>query len=95
MEAENNVRPVIEPFKFPQSLHQSQRYNLLCTVVKGDPPIKVEWFKDGQRLLMGSLPRTNIIHVTDYSVTLAFESVQTDHRGLITFTFSNRIESAY
>ncbi|UXI20602.1 Brain-specific angiogenesis inhibitor 1 [Sarcoptes scabiei] len=83
------VRPVIEPFKFPQSLHQSQRYNLLCTVVKGDPPIKVEWFKDGQRLLMGSLPRTNIIHVTDYSVTLAFESVQTDHRGNYTCIASN------
>ena len=35
------VRPVIEPFSFPKSLHQSQRYNLLCTVVKGDQPIQV------------------------------------------------------
>ncbi|KAH7636186.1 mdscam3 [Dermatophagoides farinae] len=83
------VRPVIEPFKFPQSLHQSQRYNLLCTVVKGDPPIKVEWYKDGKKLTIGSLPHTNIIHVTDYSVTLAFESVQPDHRGNYTCVASN------
>ncbi|KAH9415976.1 hypothetical protein DERP_000471, partial [Dermatophagoides pteronyssinus] len=83
------VRPVIEPFKFPQSLHQSQRYNLLCTVVKGDPPIKVEWYKDGKKLSIGSFPHTNIIHVTDYSVTLAFESVQPDHRGNYTCVASN------
>ncbi|KAH9406242.1 hypothetical protein TYRP_013848, partial [Tyrophagus putrescentiae] len=74
------VRPVIEPFKFPKSLHQSQRYNLLCTVVKGDPPIKIEWFKDGKKLTAGTLAKTNIIHVTEYSVTLAFESVQPEHR---------------
>ena len=35
------MRPIIEPFSFPKSLHQSQRYNLLCTVVKGDQPIQV------------------------------------------------------
>ena len=43
--------------------------------------IQVEWYKDGKKLTIGSLPHTNIIHVTDYSVTLAFESVQPDHRG--------------
>lgn len=43
--------------------------------------IQVEWYKDGKKLSIGSFPHTNIIHVTDYSVTLAFESVQPDHRG--------------
>ncbi|KAI2811059.1 hypothetical protein BLOT_002229 [Blomia tropicalis] len=88
------VRPVIEPFKFPKSLHQSQRYNLLCTVVKGDPPVKIEWYKDGRKLITGMLGKTNIIHVTEYSVTLAFESVQPEHRGNYTCVASNSAGSS-
>jgi hypothetical protein len=29
----------------------------------------------------GFLQKTNLIHVTEYSLTLAFESVQPEHRG--------------
>lgn len=42
---------------------------------------QIEWHKDGKKLSNGVLSKTNLIHVTEYSLTLAFESVQPDHRG--------------
>lgn len=50
---------------------------------------QIEWFKDGQKLTAGKLAKINIIHVTEYSVTLAFESVQPEHRGNYSCVASN------
>lgn len=44
------VRPEIEPFSFPKSLHEGQRFNVLCSVTKGDSPVQIRWYK-GARLL--------------------------------------------
>lgn len=44
------VRPEIEPFSFPKSLHKGQRFTVLCSVTKGDPPVQIRWYK-GTRLL--------------------------------------------
>lgn len=44
---QNAVPPVVEPFQFAKSLHRSQRYNVMCTVVRGDLPVLIRWFKDG------------------------------------------------
>lgn len=40
--------PVVEPFTFAKSLHRGQRYNIMCTVVRGDLPVQIRWFKDGR-----------------------------------------------
>lgn len=42
--------PVVEPFSFAKSLHRGQRYNIMCTVVRGDLPVSIRWFKDGRPL---------------------------------------------
>jgi hypothetical protein len=42
------VPPVVEPFTFAKSLHRGQRYNIMCTVTRGDLPVSIRWFKDGQ-----------------------------------------------
>lgn len=42
--------PVVEPFSFAKSLHRGQRYNIMCTVVRGDLPVSIHWFKDGRLL---------------------------------------------
>lgn len=46
-----SVPPVVEPFSFAKSLHRGQRYNIMCTVVHGDLPVSIRWFKDGRLLL--------------------------------------------
>lgn len=38
----------MEPFSFAKSLHRGQRYNIMCTVVRGDLPVAIRWFKDGR-----------------------------------------------
>jgi hypothetical protein len=42
------VPPVVEPFTFAKSLHRGQRYNIMCMVTRGDLPVSIRWFKDGQ-----------------------------------------------
>lgn len=42
------VPPVVEPLAFAKSLHRGQRYNIMCTVTRGDLPVSIRWFKDGR-----------------------------------------------
>lgn len=45
---------MVEPFSFPKSLHRGQRYNVMCTVTRGDLPVSIRWFKDGQLIGPGA-----------------------------------------
>ena len=45
-----SIRPEIDGFVFPKSLQEGQRWNALCSVTKGDPPISIKWYKDGRIL---------------------------------------------
>lgn len=45
-----SVPPVVEPLSFAKSLHRGQRYNIMCTVVRGDLPVSIRWYKDGRQL---------------------------------------------
>ena len=101
------MKPVIDPFTFSKSLHEGQRYNVLCSVTRGDSPLTIKWFKDG-RLLGPSAgghqinlaspaaeySGINVIPITEYSSTLIFESLRPDHRGNYTCQASNRAGSA-
>ncbi|XP_022699734.1 Down syndrome cell adhesion molecule-like protein 1 homolog [Varroa jacobsoni] len=73
------VKPVLVPFSFPQSLHQGQRFNVLCTVSKGDSPIHIRWYKDEQRL--SATEGVSILNVTEFSSTLIFNELQPHHKG--------------
>lgn len=81
------VRPFIESFQFPNPLHQGQRYSVLCTVTKGDPPVDIKWFKDGRKIKKEQ--GVQIIDVAKFSSTLVFESVAPEHRGNYTCVASN------
>ncbi|XP_054706600.1 cell adhesion molecule DSCAML1-like [Uloborus diversus] len=91
------VRPVIDPFTFPQSLQQGQRYSVLCTVTQGDPPVRMQWIKDGAHsFIAGSSHASSSVAegvralaVTPYSLTLVFESLSPEHRGNYTCMASN------
>ncbi|KAG9510067.1 Down syndrome cell adhesion molecule-like protein, partial [Fragariocoptes setiger] len=42
------VAPAVEPFAFAKNLHKGQRYNVMCTITRGDPPVSIRWLKDGR-----------------------------------------------
>ncbi|KAL3210777.1 hypothetical protein MRX96_036877 [Rhipicephalus microplus] len=75
------VRPAIVPFSFPESLHQGQRYNVLCTVSKGDAPVHITWYKDGVPVSTAGLASASVLNVTEFSSTLIFEKLLPEHRG--------------
>lgn len=80
------VRPVIDPFSFPKSLQQGQRYTILCSVSQGDLPVAMQWFKDGRLIssasgLLPDLAGVGVIHVSPFASNLVFESLRPEHRG--------------
>lgn len=83
------VRPVIEPFNFPTSLQSGQRFNVLCSVIKGDPPIKIKWYKDGDLITSNDGKGIQVMEVTDFSSSLVFGSLGPQHRGNYTCLASN------
>ncbi|GBM32865.1 Down syndrome cell adhesion molecule-like protein Dscam2 [Araneus ventricosus] len=84
------VKPLIEPFTFPKSLQTGQRFSVLCTITEGDPPIQIQWIKDGvQSLLSSSQDGVRSVVVTPFSTTLVFESLAPEHRGNYTCVASN------
>ncbi|RWS27171.1 neural cell adhesion molecule L1-like protein [Leptotrombidium deliense] len=79
------VRPEIEAFSFSSTLQQGQRYNTLCSVIKGDPPVMIEWHKNGRPITKASndpqFAGINIAHVNEYSLSLSFDSLRPEHSG--------------
>ncbi|XP_039276469.1 Down syndrome cell adhesion molecule-like protein Dscam2 [Nilaparvata lugens] len=42
--------PEIQPFHFPEKLQEGKRTQLSCTIVSGDFPIDISWYKDSRPL---------------------------------------------
>lgn len=94
--------PVVEPFSFAKSLHRGQRYNIMCTVVRGDLPVTIRWFRDGRPLTSDASSASDtpsqasdtnsvvaIKQLDPYSSTLTFGSLQSAHRGVYTCEAQN------
>lgn len=41
------IPPVLAPILAPPQLKEGQRNVLTCSVLEGDPPVHIEWYKDG------------------------------------------------
>lgn len=88
-DANVTVLPVVDPFALPKSLHQGQRYTILCSVSKGDLPLEIKWYKDGRQIKVPDFPGINVIHVSQFSSNLVFESLRPEHRGNYSCEASN------
>lgn len=89
------VPPQVEPFAFAKSLHRGQRYNIMCTVVRGDLPVDINWFKDGRPLSASdAASHVQIKQLDPYSSTLTFGSLQLAHRGVYTCEATNEAGKA-
>ncbi|KAL1430242.1 hypothetical protein MTO96_015186 [Rhipicephalus appendiculatus] len=52
--------PQITPFGFQANLHEGMRAGLTCLVHAGDPPIRIEWLRDGKPLVPGAYPLPDV-----------------------------------
>ncbi|XP_054713933.1 cell adhesion molecule Dscam2-like [Uloborus diversus] len=84
--------PVIEPFHIPEAIEEGARSKLLCSVTKGDPPITIQWLKDGKPL-PADLEVTETV-LDEFSKALLFPRAELRHRGNYTCTARNMAASA-
>lgn len=83
-------KPTISPFRFPASLTEGMSVITTCSVLTGDPPIHVEWFKDSLPLDLGSL-NVHRNEMGDLGSSLVFRSVGQSHAGNYTCLARNRV----
>lgn len=90
-----HVAPVISPFNSPPNLREGMRSMLTCSVLEGDAPIRIEWFKDG-KLLSSLTPSRNvkIDSSNEFSSTLFIANVSFDDSGNYTCRAENAHASA-
>ncbi|RWS30283.1 cell adhesion molecule-like protein, partial [Leptotrombidium deliense] len=84
------VAPRIEPFLISNNVNIGQRLSITCTVIKGDPPILIKWLKNGQ-LINEHDAFVSIHHLADYSSTILFKSINSEHKGNYTCSATNEV----
>ena len=84
------VPPTIMPFNWPQFV-TGHRAVLSCTVQTGDLPITITWHWNGKELT-NSVGMS--IHQLEFSSSVSFRSVTTDHRGRYNCVAENRAGKA-
>lgn len=83
-------KPTISPFRFPATLTEGMSVITTCSILTGDPPIHVDWFKDSLPLDLGTL-NVHRNEMGDLGSSLVFRSVGQSHAGNYTCTARNRV----
>lgn len=81
------VPPIIEPFSFQEGLSEGMRTRTVCGVSKGDAPLFISWFKDGEPL--PSILGANVTSLDQYSSLLSIPSLSSIHTGDYSCVASN------
>lgn len=63
-----------------------------CLVSRGDPPISIQWFKDGHSLTQATAAAQDIVlqDIDEYASFLAIASLNVHHAGNYTCLASNK-----
>lgn len=72
-------RPEILPFLFPTEVKEGQPLQVGCTILTGDEPISIQWYKDGHPLV--SSPKFMINKVTPRMTLLVLQDASSEHTG--------------
>lgn len=83
--------PRVTPFEFPRDIMVGSRTKVMCSISRGDPPIKFQWLKDGVEIVKSGNNDNNGLRVEsneDYTI-LSIESVSMSHAGNYTCQVTN------
>ena len=84
--------PEIQPFNFPEEVEGVQLLQVMCTVIKGDDPVTIQWIKDGSPLQPSSLFMIN--EVSSRMSLLILSKVGSHHSGNYTCNAFNTVGQA-
>ncbi|XP_054158871.1 cell adhesion molecule DSCAM-like [Oppia nitens] len=80
--------PVISPFMFSDNLEENMRCSAVCSVISGEPPITIKWFKDGKPLLQMDSD-IQIVSINEFISSLIISNIRYYHRGNYTCVASS------
>ncbi|XP_066979098.1 LOW QUALITY PROTEIN: cell adhesion molecule Dscam2-like [Macrobrachium rosenbergii] len=83
------VPPRIESFSFTEDLSEGMRTQVMCGVSQGDPPINIEWLKDGHPFPKDGPPNIQVMSLDGFSSVLAISSLTAGHSGRYTCQVRN------
>ncbi|XP_068242240.1 cell adhesion molecule Dscam2-like [Palaemon carinicauda] len=83
------VPPRIDPFSFNDGLTEGMRTQVICGVSQGDPPLTIEWLKDGRPLSLNGPLNVQARVFDGFSSVLAVSSLTAGHSGRYTCQVRN------
>lgn len=75
----NTEQPEILPFTFPKEVKEGQPLQVPCTIMSGDEPITLQWYKDDIPLM--SSAKTMINTVSSKMSLLVITGADSQHSG--------------
>lgn len=86
------VPPQIDTHFFPSKIEveEGSRARLLCSVSKGDTPIRISWMRHGK--ILDTVPEGSVQY-SDDSAMIKFKKVRFDDRGEYTCFAANQVSS--
>lgn len=73
-------KPVINPFLFGPDLREGMRTTVVCSVLSGETPLAISWFKDG-RPLQSVHADAEMVRLGDFTASLKLKNIQRKHAG--------------
>ncbi|KAG8228359.1 hypothetical protein J437_LFUL006810 [Ladona fulva] len=87
------VPPKLNPFSTRSDLHLGERVGLQCTVSRGDPPLLIEWLKDGLPLPR-SAPGLLVRAIDEFTSIVSIAALSPAHSGNYTCVARNGVAQA-
>ncbi|XP_071040725.1 cell adhesion molecule Dscam1 isoform X2 [Parasteatoda tepidariorum] len=84
------VAPVINPFHFPNNLKEGNRVIITCSILDGDTPINLNWYKDNQPIIDNANMRVD--STNEFMSVLYMKRVTYENNGNYTCVASNRAD---
>ncbi|XP_066996259.2 cell adhesion molecule Dscam2 [Anabrus simplex] len=75
------VPPKITPFSFRSDLHLGERVGVQCVVSKGDPPLKMQWLKNGLELGPSESEGIVVRNLDEFTSVLSIGALARSHGG--------------
>lgn len=87
------VPPKITPFSFRSDLLLGERVGVQCVISKGDPPLTIQWLKDGLHL---TLSESIVVRELDeFTSILSIGALARHHGGNYTCLASNSVAQSH